>query len=100
VAAAPSGRPADYLAIAATAASVGFRAPLSEEQLLRALLTGVVPENRKPHLRRLLEDSPTELVRNLASQVGAWAKAGRVEKNLTAIAKALDVKGEPWTKSG
>ena len=97
----PSRRPADYLAVAATAASVGFREALTEDQLLKALLTGKIPDKKRPHFRRLLEDSPPELIGHLTEQVGAWAKRGRVERNLLSIAKVLEVEPQTkWTRAG
>lgn len=90
---------ADYVALAASAGSTGFRESLGQEELVRALLTGELPLRRSPHLRRLLEDTPPQIVRGLIAQVSAWTKPGKVEKNLVALTKKLDVdpKAE-WTK--
>lgn len=86
----PSSQP-DYLDIAANAASVGFKTPLSDDELLRALLTGDAPERKKPHLRRLFEDSPPGLIHGLVEQLSRWTKPGRLERNFQALAKSLDV---------
>lgn len=95
---APMKAGTDYVALAASAASTGFRERLAEDELVRALLSGVPTAGRRPHLRRLLEDSPAQLVRGLVKQVAAWAKPGRVEKNLAALAKKLDLRPRPeWT---
>lgn len=98
---APMKSGADYIALAASAASTGFRDPLSEDELVRALLSGVPAVGRRPHLRRFLEDSPTELVRGLVTQVAPWAKPGKVEKSLAALAKKLDLSPRPeWMTRG
>lgn len=92
-------RTGDPVSLAATAASVGFREPLTAEELIQSLLTGKVPARRGPHLRRLLEDSPPQVVRRIVSQISAWAKPGKVEKNLAALAAKLEVKPRnEWTK--
>ena len=91
----------DYVAVSASAGSTGFRESLTEEELVRALLTGKPPSRKSPHLRRLLEDSPPRLIQGLVAQVSAWTKPGKVEKNLVAIAKALEVQPKAeWTKPG
>jgi transcriptional regulator with XRE-family HTH domain len=90
----------DYVALAATAASTGFREPLAGEELVRSLLTGKLPARKAPHLRRLLEDTPARVVRGLVVQVSAWAKAGSVERNVAALARALDVElRTEWTSA-
>jgi len=91
----------DYVALAVTAASVGFREALTAEELVRSLLTGKAPARKNPHLRRLLEDSPPGVVQRLVSQVSAWTKPGKVEKNLAALAKKLEVESrKEWTTPG
>lgn len=94
-----ASRPArDAVSLAASAASVGFREALSAEELVRSLLTGEPPARKGPHLRRLLEDSPPVVVQRLVLQVAPWSKAGKVEKNLAALAKKLEVEPrKEWT---
>ena len=79
----------DFLKLASTAASVSFKTPLTERELLHALLTGKVPAHRRPHLRTLLEESPSALLRGLVDQVSRWTKPGKLEKNLDKIALAV-----------
>ncbi len=94
----PAEAATDYVALAASAGSTGFRESLAQEELVRALLTGQIPARKGPHLRRLLEDSSPQVVRGLVTQVSAWTKQGRVEKNLAALAKKLDVQPRrEWT---
>ena len=92
----------DFIRMASTSASVSFRETLSDEELIRILLTGKVPANRRPHMRALLEEASPKLLQGLAEEVGHWTKAGRIEKNLAAIAKALGIsrKISTWMKSG
>jgi len=84
----------DYLALATTAANVGFRMPVSEMDVVRALLTGSPPPKGRPNLRRLLEDSPPEVVRGLLEQVGAWTRPGRLARNVEKLAHELDIAPE------
>lgn len=86
---APKRRESDFIRTAATAASVSFKQPLTDEDLIRALLTGNVPPAKRPHFRVLLEEAKPTLVRGLLRQVSQWAKPGKVEKNLVAIARDL-----------
>ena len=90
---APKKRGQDFVRMACTTASVPYRHALSQEELLHALLSGKVPRNRGPHLRRLFEEAPRALLDGLAAQVGAWARPGKVQNNLHKLAEALDVRG-------
>jgi transcriptional regulator with XRE-family HTH domain len=98
---APARRPRDHLSIASTAASVGFAAPLNEDELLRSLLTGRPPPGKRPHLRRLFEDAPAELIRALLAQVALWSKPGRIEKNVAELTRNLAITADKrWTPAG
>jgi len=81
----------DFLRLASTSASVSFKDALTEKELLRVLLTGKVPLERRPHIRLLLEEAPRSLVEGLSQQVARWAPPGKVEKNLDKIAADLGV---------
>ena len=80
-------RRSDVIRLASTSASVSFRQPLTEAELIRALLTGKVPQGKRPHFRALLEEARPSLVRGLLSEVSRWTKPGKLEKNLEAIAR-------------
>lgn len=96
----PSMPARDPIELAALAGSTGFRDPLAPQELLRALLTGIPPVKKAPHLRRMLEDSPPEVVRNVLSVVSSWAEPGRVERGLRALSNKLEVDfRDEWTKS-
>ena len=75
--------------MASTTASVSFKEPLTEAELIRALLSGKVPAGKKPHFRVLLEEASPALMRGLLREVRRWTKPGRGEKSAAAI--ALDV---------
>lgn len=81
----------DYVRMACTTASVSFKDPLAEDELIRALMTGKVPAGRAPHLRALLDDAPESLLRGLVRDVAAWGRPGKVERNLRSLAQALEI---------
>lgn len=92
----------DFLRLASTSASVSFKEALTEKELLRVLLTGKVPAERRPHIRLLLEEAPRSLVEGLARQIAGWTRPGRVEKNLEKIATDVgvaDTTSKWWTKN-
>lgn len=96
----PRSRRPNYVRMARTSASVSFREKLSEGELVRALLTGRIPVNRRPHFRVLLREVPDAMLRGLVEDVGKWAKPGRVAKNLAGIADQLKMRRVPdWLLS-
>ena len=78
-------RKPNLLRQASISASVSFKEALSEEALERILLTGKVPKDYRPHMRRLLEETPAPLMNQLISQVERWAPPGKVSRNLKTI---------------
>jgi len=95
----PQPKPPDFLRLASTAASVSFKTALSERELLRALLTGKVPRDRRAHLRALLEESPQAVMKGLIQQVRRWTDPGKLERNLAKIAAVVGLPENPnrWT---
>ncbi len=85
----PQPKPPDFLRLASTAASVSFKTQLTEHDLLRALLTGKVPAELRPHLRTMLEESPRSVITGLTQQVRRWTSPGRLERNLGKIATTV-----------
>jgi transcriptional regulator with XRE-family HTH domain len=81
----------DFVRVAAATASVSFKSELTEDELIRALLTGKIPAGRRSHLRVLLEESTPAVVRGLIQQIGPWAKPGKVERHLAKIADTLGI---------
>jgi transcriptional regulator with XRE-family HTH domain len=84
----------DFIRMAANSASVSYRKPLTEDELIRALLTGKVPASRRPHFRTLLEEASPALLQGLVEEARRWTKPGRVEKNLAQIVSAINLKRE------
>jgi y4mF family transcriptional regulator len=91
----------DYIGMACTSAGVSLREPLSPDELVKALLTGEAPRERRAHFVVLLEEAPEELLRGLVDQVGRWATPAKVAANLKRIADELGVRARPirWPKS-
>lgn len=81
----------DYVRMSCSTASVSFKEPLTEDELIHALMTGKVPAGRAPHLRALLDDAPEALLRGLVRDVAAWGRPGKVERNLRNLAQALGI---------
>ncbi len=93
-------RRSDFIRIAATTASVSFKQPLGEDELIIALLTAKIPPGKRPHFRFLLDEAPTSLMRGLVGEVSRWSKPGRVEKNLVKLAHDIGAteRIEEWIK--
>lgn len=85
----PGTRRSDFIRLASTMASVSFKEPLTEAELILALLSGKVPRGKRPHFRRLLEEAGPALQRGLLREVSRWTKPGQVEKSLAAIAREV-----------
>jgi len=92
----------DFVRMACTTANVSYRDTLSEDELIRALLTGKIPAGRRPHFRTLLDEATPALLQGLAEEASRWTKPGRLEKNLGMIAKDINSKREigAWLKTG
>jgi transcriptional regulator with XRE-family HTH domain len=95
----PKPQPPDFLSLASTTASVSFKTALTDHELLRALLTGRIPANRRPHFRVLFEEAKPAVMQGVVRQVNQWTKPGRVAKNLNKIAAAIGWAGNTskWT---
>ncbi len=94
-------RAQDFLQMATTTANVSFKSVLTEDELVRMLLTGKVPPSRRPHFRVLLEEASPAMMKGLIRETARWTKSGRVEKNLAKIARELGStrKIEDWLKT-
>ena len=82
----------DYIGMACTSAGVSLREQMSPDELVKALLTGKAPRERRAHLTVLLEEAPEALLRGLVAQVGRWASPAKVGANLKKIAVELGVR--------
>jgi len=89
-----SSRP-NFVRMARSSASVSFREKLSEGELVRALLTGRIPVNRRPHFRVLLREVPAGVLKGLVEDIAKWARPGRVLQNLAGIASQLKIRKVP-----
>jgi transcriptional regulator with XRE-family HTH domain len=85
----------DFVRMACVTANVSYRNALTEEELIRALLTGIIPAGKRPHFRTLLDEATTAVLQGLVQEVGRWTKPGRVESNLAKIATAINPKRKP-----
>jgi len=84
----PPGRP-DFVAMACTTASVSYRHPLTESELIRALLTGKPSPGKRANFRTLFDEAPQSLLDGVVDEVGQWTKPGRVRKNVASIAQEI-----------
>ncbi len=91
----------DFIGMACTTASVSFKQALTPEELVHALLSGKPTPGKEAHFIALIEEAPASLLGGLIQQVGAWGKAGKVEKNVQKIADQLGVtmRDEAWPKA-
>jgi HTH-type transcriptional regulator/antitoxin HipB len=83
-----SRRP-DYVRMACTTANVSYKSALTEDELVRALLTGKAPPRREPHIRTLLDEAPLPLLSGLAAEAGRWSTPGKLQSNLTRLAREV-----------
>jgi len=92
----------DYVRMACTTANVSFRTALTEDELVRALLTGKIPENRTAHIRALLDEAPAALLNGLVAEAGRWIDPGKLERNLLGLARDARArrKVSEWLKTG
>ena len=92
----------DYVRIACTSANVSFRTALTEEELIRALITGRIPAGRSAHIRSLLDEASAALLRGLAEEAEKWTRPGRLQKNLSRLARDTGAtrRIEEWRTSG
>ena len=91
----------DYVRMACTTANVSFRTALTEDELVRALLTGKIPENRTAHIRALLDEAPSALLNGLVAEAGRWIDPGKLERNLLRLARDASAtrKVSEWLKT-
>lgn len=83
---APETRRPDFIRMACTAANVSYKNALTENELIRALLAGKLPADKRPHLRTLLDEAAPELLNGLVKEAGKWTRPERVRKNLAKFA--------------
>lgn len=100
----PMGQPdrPNFVQMASATASVSFRTPLTEDELVNAFLTGKVPPRKRAHLRTLLDEASPSLLNGLIRELSKWSKPGRVGKNVAKIANEVGSSRriESWLKTG
>lgn len=79
----------DFIRMACTTASVSYKTALTEDELIRALISGKITSGKRPHLRALLDEASPSLLNGLVKEASRWTKPGRVEKNLAHIARDI-----------
>lgn len=87
-----SGRaPARALWMAAKGANVSYTGELTPDELERALATGEVPSEYRPHVAQLLDEAPLQLVAKVVAEVAANQHRNPAEiwKNLRRLAQSL-----------
>jgi transcriptional regulator with XRE-family HTH domain len=87
----PEHAPPSFLTMAATTASISTKTRLTEQELLKALLSGKVPPGRRVHLRTLLSESRPKILEGLVEQVTQWAPKAKIQRNLARLAAELGV---------
>ena len=83
----PRAHPRDFIRMASNTASVSFKNVLTEDELIKALISGTIPAGKQPHFRTLIDEAPSSVLAGLMKEVARWTKPGRVEKNLARIAR-------------
>jgi transcriptional regulator with XRE-family HTH domain len=91
----------DSIKMSAITSSVSFQTPLTEDELVKALITGKIPAGKRPHFRVLLDEGSHPLLISLAREAKRWTKAGRIERNLAKIAREVGStkRTEDWLKT-
>lgn len=79
----------DYLKLACTSANVSYKESLTPDELVRALLSGVAPIARRPHLRVIFDEVPESVFKGMLAQVSRWVPPERVRRNSEKLAKQI-----------
>ena len=97
----PVGRRPNYLRMACTSASVSFKNALTEDQFVRALVTGKIPAGRAPHLRALFDEVPGNVLQGLMEDAREWVQPGKLQRNVERLVHDAGAtrKIEAWLKS-
>ena len=70
---------------------------LAPDELIHALLRGRVTRAKRPHLRALLDEAPTPLLRGLVAELRSRAKPPTLAHNLDRLARDLRCVRHPDT---
>jgi transcriptional regulator with XRE-family HTH domain len=86
------------LEVAAQTASTSYKKILTSEVLMNILKSGVVPDDFKPHVMTLLDETPLQLVVSAIHEASIETNtpAKTVMKHVSAMAKALRTHRTVW----
>lgn len=86
------------LKMAAQTASTSYKKILTSDELKNILKSGVVPDDFKPHLMTLLDETPLQLVVSAIHEASTETNtpAKTVMKHVSAMAKALHIHRTVW----
>jgi transcriptional regulator with XRE-family HTH domain len=86
------------LEVAAQTASTSYKKILTSEVLMNILKSGVVPDDFKPHVMTLLDETPLQLVVSAIHEASIETNtpAKTVMKHVSAMAKALHTHRTVW----
>ena len=79
----------DYIALACTSANVSYRGNLDKSELVHALVTGKIPQDKRPQLRVIFDELPSSVFDGLLRQIGAWCAEKKLLKNVALMAENL-----------
>jgi transcriptional regulator with XRE-family HTH domain len=82
-------RKPDFLRMAATSASVSFREKLSVNELAKIVISGRVPEAKRPHMRALLEEAPRSVLRGVYEQLAGAVSPELLSRNFERLGREL-----------
>jgi transcriptional regulator with XRE-family HTH domain len=90
-----NGARSHALRMASRSASVGYRAPIVERELARAMASGAPPQNLVPHVATLLDELPLPLLVAAVEETANRSRvpAKRIWRHIRAWAKTLR---SPW----
>lgn len=79
----------DFLEMACISANVSYRGHLEKQELVRALISGKVPQDKRPQLRVVFDELPPSIFDGMVKQVSAWCSEKKLTKNLADVARKL-----------
>lgn len=79
----------DFLKLACASANVSYKKSITPDELVRALLSGIAPIERRPQLRVIFDEVPEPVFQGMLAQVSRWASPVRVRRNAETLAKQI-----------
>ena len=75
--------------MACTSANVSYRGKLEKRELVRTLVTGKAPKDKRPQLRVVFDELPAPIFDGMVHQVSSFCSEKRLAKNVSVVAKNL-----------